>query len=39
MTIYQALEKYECDMRDFVETTEVIDLLKELLKEEQDERA
>ena len=34
MTVYQALEKYETDMRDFVETTEVIDLLKELLEEE-----
>ena len=37
MTVYQALEKYETDMRDFVETTEVIELLKKIM-EEQDER-
>lgn len=34
MTIYQALERYETDLRDFIEVTEIIELLKTLLEED-----
>jgi len=36
MTIYQALEKYETDMRDFVEVSEVVELLKKIMEEENE---
>ena len=38
MTICQALEKYETDMRDFVEIIEIVELLKTLIEEANDER-
>ena len=34
MTVYQALEKYEMDLRDFVEIIEIMELLKTLIEEE-----